>query len=109
MSPVPPDQHRDGNLSAHFLPIVKKATEQTGVTAAYKQMTAKADLGGLTGLGSLGGLSVNKESLDLDAYVTRKALDALFLKISEQEILIRENPAARTTALLQQVFGSLSK
>jgi hypothetical protein len=97
------------NLTARFLPIVKKATEQTGVTAAYKQMIAKADVGGLTGLGSLGGLSLKKESLDLDAYVTRKALDGLFLKISEQEVLIRENPAARTTALLQQVFGSLGK
>lgn len=45
----------------------------------------------------------------MDHYVTRKVLDALFLKISEQEKLIRENPVARTTDLLQKVFGAVGK
>lgn len=97
------------NLYARFLPIVKKATEATGVTAAYKRMTEKAGLGGLGSLGGLGGTSLGKESLDLDAYVTRKSLDGLFTKIAEQEKSIRDNPAARTTDLLQKVFGSAAK
>jgi len=33
-----------------------------------------------------------------------KALDGLFHVVGEQETLIRTNPAARTTALLQEVF-----
>lgn len=97
------------NLYTRFLPIVKKATEATGVTASYKRLVEKSGIGGLGGLGSLGGASLDKDALDLDAYVTRKSLDGLFVKIADQEKLIRENPAARTTELLQKVFGAVAK
>jgi len=95
------------NLHTRFLPIVKAATEKAGVTSAYKRMTDKAG-GGLGGLGGLGG-RFGIEAPDLDDYVTRKALDGLFLKIAEQEKQIRENPVARTTDLLQKVFGAVGK
>ncbi|MBI1840426.1 MAG: DUF4197 domain-containing protein [Verrucomicrobia bacterium] len=98
------------NLYAHFLPIVKAATEKTGVTAAYKRM---ADLGagggGFGALGGFGGSLLSKQMPDIDGYVTHKALDGLFTKISEQEKLIRENPVARSTDLLKKVFGNLQK
>lgn len=94
------------NLYQRFLPIVRAATEQTGVTSAYKNMMAKTSLGGL---GSFGSSLFGRESLNLDDYVTRKSLDGLFMKIAEQEKLIRSNPAARTTELLQQVFGAVKK
>jgi hypothetical protein len=45
------------------------------------------------------------QSFDLDNYVTGKALDGLFHVVGEQEELIRTNPAARTTVLLQEVFA----
>ena len=91
------------NLFARFHPIVQKATEATGVTRTYKQMADKASLGGF-------GLSViGKETPDLDSYVTSKALDGLFVKIAEEEKRIRENPMARTTDLLQKVFGAVGK
>ncbi len=93
------------NLYVRFLPIVKAATEKTGVTAAYKRMTDKAG-GGLSGLG---GSLLGQDAPDLDAYVTHKALDGLFVKIAAEEKRIRENPAARTTDLLQKVFGALPK
>ena len=60
---------------------------------------------GSSGLAS--GLGIPTEMPDLDGYVTHKALDGLFLKIAEQEKLIRSNPVARTTDLLKSVFGSL--
>jgi hypothetical protein len=44
----------------------------------------------------------------VDSYVTTKAMDALFKKIAEEEKRIRENPVARTTDLLKDVFGKLS-
>ncbi len=97
------------NLYELFLPTVKKATAQTGVTSAYKEMMSKLDGGGFSAIAALGSFGVSKESLDLDSYVTKKALDGLFIKIGEQERMIRENPAARTSALLQEVFGSLRK
>ena len=43
--------------------------------------------------------------MDLDHYVTRKALDGLFLIIAEEEKKIRTDPAARVTDLLKTVFG----
>jgi len=96
------------NLHARFLPIVKAATEKTGVTSAYKQMADKAG-GGLGGLGGLGSSLLGLRAPDLDDYVTDKALDGLFVKIAEEEARIRENPVARTTALLQKVFGAVGK
>lgn len=96
------------NLHARFLPIVKGATEKAGVTSAYKRMTDKAS-SGFGGFVGLGGSVLGKEAPDLDDYVTRKTLDGLFVKIAEQEKQIRENPVARTTDLLQKVFGAVAK
>lgn len=92
-------------LHARVLPLVGKATEQTGVTAGYKGLL---ELAGGSRSGFLGGLGrslLGVDSLDLDEYVTQRALDGLFLKIGEEEVRIRENPGARTTELLRQVFG----
>ena len=82
-----------------------KGAQKAGVTSAYKRMTDKA----ASGLGGSGGGLLGKQAPDLDDYVTRKTLDGLFLKIAEQEKLIRENPVARTTDLLQKVFGAVGK
>jgi hypothetical protein len=53
----------------------------------------------------LGGKSKGGASLDLDDYVTNKAIDGLFHVIGSQEQQIRSNPAARSTDLLRRVFG----
>jgi hypothetical protein len=89
------------NLFERFLPIVKEATAKTGVTAAYKRMTQYA------AVGVISEAVLGKEAVDLDGYITGKALDGLFLKIAEQEKLIRENPAERTTEILRKVFGAV--
>lgn len=47
--------------------------------------------------------------VNLEDYVTEKALDALFIKIALEEKAIRTNPDARISALLQNVFGQLDK
>lgn len=56
---------------------------------------------------SLVGKTANLEAVntDLSDYLTRKALDGLFLKIAETEKDIRQDPAARVTDLLKRVFG----
>src|SRR6266853_2404484 len=95
------------NLFERFLPIVKKATDQTGVTSAYKRVMEKS--GGGSGLGSLGRSFLQTESVDVDAYVTNKALDGLFRMVAEEEKRIRENPVARTSDLLKKVFGAVAK
>ena len=80
-----------------YLPIVEKSTDRVGVTSNYKEMVDK-----------LGFASkfIDTESLDVDRYVTNKAIDGLFLMVAREEKLIRENPAARTTELLKKVFSS---
>lgn len=85
-----------------MLPVIKQATEKTGVTSAYKKLMDQA--GGATSF--LGKLNIDTSSLDVDKYVTQKASDGLFKMIAEEEKRIRENPAARTTELLQKVFGA---
>jgi hypothetical protein len=99
------------NLYGKFYPIVQKATQKTGVTAAYKKVTETAS--GSSSLGSFGsavsGSLFGKDSTDIDAYVTNKALDGLFKMVAEEEKHIRENPVARTTDILQKVFGALKK
>lgn len=85
-------------LRAKMLPLVEQATDSAGVTKAYKQLTDK-------GGGKLAALGASKESLDLDRYVTDKALDGLFHTIAEQEAQIRQNPVATGSALLKSLFG----
>ncbi len=41
---------------------------------------------------------------NLDEYVTDKALNALFMKVANEEEQIRKNPAKRVTNLLKRVF-----
>jgi hypothetical protein len=98
------------NLFDKFLPIVKKATDQTGVTSTYKRFMEKVDGGtSFGGIGSLGRSVLGPEAFDVDGYVTNKALDGLFKMVAEEEKRIRENPIARTSDLLQKVFGAVAK
>jgi hypothetical protein len=85
-------------------PIIKKATEKAGVTASYKKLVDQANAGTVGSLFSK--LKYDTSSLDVDKYVTQKASDGLFKMIAEEEERIRANPAARTTELLQKVFGA---
>ncbi len=95
------------NLYAKFYPIVQSATAKTGVTAVYKNMMAKVNTG--NALGGMLNSYVGADALNVDAYVTNKALDGLFKMVAEEELRIRTNPVARTTDLLKQVFGAVGK
>jgi hypothetical protein len=92
-------RHSESKLAKKFLPIVKQATDQAGVTSSYKSLMKQS------GGGLLGGL-MKSSSMDLDSYVTERTMDGLFKYIAIQERQIRENPAARTSDLLKKVFSS---
>ena len=83
-------------LREQFLPVVAKTTAEAGVTQRYKQLTEKA--------GEMGNLLGSSE-VDLDQYVTDKAIDGLFHYVAEQEKAIRANPLGQASSLLQRVFG----
>lgn len=92
-------------LNQLIKPYVSSAMDDVKVSQYYKSMldyVKRYDSFGLmdTYLGEAG---------EIDDYVTEKTMDGLFSKISEQEKLIRQNPAARSTELLKEVFGSVSK
>ena len=82
-----------------FKPVVAKSMDQVGTARSYKNMIGKYETIPLASL-------VAPPSLDLDTYVTNKALDGLFVKVGEEEKKIRSNPAAQTTDLLRKVFDS---
>jgi len=90
------------DLIAKMRPVIKKAMDSTGATAAYKKLMA-ASSGGSAG-GLLGSL-IPKEQQDIDQYVTDQSINALFTRIAEEEKRIRANPIARSTDLLQKVFA----
>jgi hypothetical protein len=85
-------------LFAAFKPSVTQSMDQVGTARAYKELIGTYES---SPLASLAGVP----SLDLDSYVTNKALDGLFTMVGQEEKKIRENPAARTTDLLKKVFG----
>lgn len=89
-------------LMKSMRPIITNSTAEVGLTGAYKTLTdqLKKQVGFLAAL-------IDKNSIDLDGYITQKALDGLFLKLAEEEKRIRQNPMARGTELLQKVFGSI--
>jgi len=87
--------HADAALRERLQPIVAEATARADVTAAYKRLMKKA---------VFLEKAVEPGQLDLDAYVTRAALDGLYLLMAEEERRIRRNPLARTTDLLKKVF-----
>lgn len=88
--------HSEAALTERFRPIVATATDKVGVTHRYKKFLKEA--------GPVAPF-LDVRSLDLDEYVTRKALDGLFLMVADEEQRIRRDPAARTTELLRKVFG----
>jgi hypothetical protein len=68
--------------------------------------TSVPSLSGSTTIASLMGIQPIAAT-DLSEYSTNKALNGLFIKVKDKEAEIRENPLARVTDLLKEVFGQL--
>lgn len=82
-------------LYAEFKPVISSSVNEVGATRSYKEMMGKYESVPF----------MDKKSLDLDHYVTNKALDGLFYMVGQEEKKIRTDPAARVTDLLKTVFG----
>ncbi len=87
----------EATLTKKFLPVVQKSTEKVGLAEKYNALAAKGQSIGL----------VKGEDANIEAYVTRKALDGLYAVIAEQEKNLRSNPLGAGSDLLKKVFGSL--
>lgn len=82
-------------LKAQFTPVIKASLDKVNATRLW------ADL--VTSYNQIP--FVTKQNPDLASYATDKAISGLFTMIAKEELKIRQNPAARTTELLQKVFG----
>lgn len=82
-------------LTAKFSPVISNSLNQVGATRYWSQVTTQYNKIPL----------VKPVNTDLTAYVTQRAIDGLFVMISQKEIQIRQQLGARTTPLLQKVFG----
>ncbi len=89
-------QTRD-DLRARFHPIIEQKIEKIGLSRMYDRAADAYNILSFTGA---------PELVDLDEYVTDRALKGLFMILAQEEQKIREDPAARTTELLRKVFGS---
>ncbi len=82
-------------LYDEFKPFISASMNEVGVAHSYNALMDKVPAVPFA----------KPQSLDLDHYVTTKALDGLFTMVGQEEQKIRTNPAARTTDLLKKVFG----
>ena len=100
------------DLLAAFAPKVKNSlgkplVANLSTTQSWNALTSAFNKVAASPVGIYGGLK--PVNVTPEEYVTQKALDALFLKVGEEEKKIRENPVARITAILKRVFGQLDK
>jgi hypothetical protein len=82
-------------LHQTFKPIVHDTMAKVGVTHKYQEIDSKIRTIPFA----------DRYAFDLDGYTTDGALDGLFKMLAEQEKKIRQDPAARVTDLLKEVFG----
>lgn len=86
-------------LTQRFLPVVSKVTGRLALAQQYNALAGQAASFGL----------MKAEDASVEQYVTRKALDGLFLMIAEQEREIRQNPAKAAGSLAKKVFSALGR
>jgi hypothetical protein len=78
-----------------FKPIVHDTMGEVGATRYYQDLDRKVT-----------SMPFGETfRFDLDEYVTDEALDGLFYMVAQEEKRIRQDPAARVTDLLKEVFG----
>jgi len=88
-----------GKIHDAFKPIISTSMDEVGVARTYKEMINKYEI--LPFVQTI----VKEDSIDLDQYVTNKAVGGLFYMVGQEEKKIRTDPAARATELLKTVFG----
>lgn len=82
-------------LADKFRPSINNSLSKVGATRYWGDLTNTYNRIPL----------VKPINTDLAGYVTDRAIDGLFIEVAQEELKIRQNLAARSTSLLQKVFG----
>ena len=90
-------QKTSAPLAVKFLPLVKGVTDKAGLSAKYNAVMGQAQKFGV----------VPEQEATVEGYVTQKALDGLFLMISEEEKKIRQDPLGAGSSVISKVFTLL--
>ena len=90
-------KNTEDGLTGKFKPIIIKAMQKVKLAEKYDQFAGKGAKLGL----------VEKRDARLDDYITRKAMDGLFLMMAEQEKAIRANPLEATGSLARKIFSAI--
>ena len=82
-------------LRQRFEPILANKMEKVGLYRTYNRLADTYNDLPFT----------SRPAVDLESYLTERALSGLFTTLAEEETRIREDPVARTTELLRRVFS----
>jgi len=98
-------------LYALYKPKIEASTKKDiigtiSTEESWNTLTSKWNTFANSFAGKIGGFK--PVNTDLNDFLTRKALDGIFLKIANEELKIRKDVNARVTPLLQKVFGSVN-
>lgn len=105
------------DLKALISPIIKESIEKNQVASYYQtfnsfyQSNVKSYVNNTSIMSYAKSFGVDtfipgNEDINLNEYITNKAIDGLFIMIKEEEKAIRENPVQRTSSILKKVFGN---
>lgn len=86
-------------LMEKFKPVITSSLSKTGATKYWGDAAGQYNRLPL----------VKPVETDLSGYVAQKAIDGMFIQIAQEELKIRDNLGARTSPLLQKVFGYADK
>lgn len=89
-------------LTNAFAPEINAAMDEVGAATVWNTLFSNYNQYANSFAGQL--LGLQPVTTDLGTYATEKALKGLFLKVADQEILIRKDPVQRTSELLKKVF-----
>ncbi len=84
-------------LTGKFKPVVATSMQKVKLAETYDQFAEKGVQLGL----------IDKRDTKMDDYITRKAMDGLFVMMAEQEKAIRANPLEATGSLAKKIFSAI--
>ncbi len=82
------------DLTVSFRPVIEQSLQKVDATKYWNTLITNYNR-----------FSLKKINPDLAAYVTERALNAIFFQVAIEEKNIRQNPLARTSDILKKVFA----
>jgi hypothetical protein len=89
-------ERTSSRLAQQFQPIVKGVTDRSKLSAKFNKVIGQVNM-----------FSQTQGPASVEAYVTERAVDGLFLMIAEEEKEIRRDPIGTGSKILRKVFGSM--